>query len=87
MTDPDPSLKIPAIKTAADGKNRSQVGQLIKDLDSDDPAVRFYSIGALERLTGQTFGYQYFVDDEKRAPAVERWKAWLAGWEAAQQKK
>ncbi|HVT89935.1 MAG TPA: hypothetical protein VHD56_13860 [Tepidisphaeraceae bacterium] len=84
VNDPDPSLKIPAIKAAADAKDSTQVVQLVKDLSNDDPAVRFYSIGALERLTGQTFGYQYFVDDDQRAPAVERWRAWLAGWEAAQ---
>jgi hypothetical protein len=84
VTSPDPSLKIPAIKTSAEKKDFSAVKQLIKDLESDDPAVRFYSISALERLTGQTFGYQYFVEDEKRTPAVEKWKAWHQGWEAGQ---
>lgn len=84
ITSPDPTLKIPAIRAAADANDMAQARQLVKDLESDDPAVRFYAIGALERLTGQTFGYQYFMDDEKRAAAVQTWRAWLAGWEAGQ---
>lgn len=80
----DPGLKIPAMKAAADTKDLSQVKQLVKDLESDDPAVRFYSIGALDRLTGQTFGYQYYMEDDRRAAAIEKWKAWLSGWEAGQ---
>ena len=83
----NPAAKIPAIKTAVEDKDLSNVRQFIKDLENDDPAVRFYSISALEKLTGQTFGYQYFVDEDKRAQAVEKWKAWLKGWEAAQQQK
>lgn len=67
---------------AASEKDISNAPQLVKDLESDDPAVRFYSIGALERLTGQTYGYQYFMDEEKRAESVSKWKAWLSGWEA-----
>lgn len=84
ITDPDPSLKIPAIRAAADTQDFSNVRQLVRDLESDDPAVRFYSIGALEKLTGQTYGYQYFMDEERRAPAVEKWKAWLSGWQTGQ---
>lgn len=82
VTNPDPSVKIPAIKASVEAKDLTAARQMIKDLDSDDPAVRFYSIGGLQRLTGETFGYQYFMDDEQRAAAVGKWKAWLAGWEA-----
>lgn len=85
ITNPDPSGKIPAIKASVQRKDMTAVRQLVKDLESDDPAVRFYAIQGLERLTGQTFGYQYFAADESRFSAVEKWKAWLAGWEAAQQ--
>jgi hypothetical protein len=84
VTSPNPSLKIPAIKASVEKKDYSALKQLIKDLESDDPAVRFYSISALERLTGQTFGYQYFAEDEKRSLPVEKWKAWYLGWEAGQ---
>ncbi|WP_428940530.1 hypothetical protein [Fontivita pretiosa] len=82
VTNPDPAAKIPAIKASVQTNDTSVVRQLIKDLESDDPAVRFYAIQGLERLTGQTFGYQYYADEQNRAAAVQRWKAWLAGWEA-----
>lgn len=86
VTNPDPSAKIPAIKASVQTNDTSVVQQLIKDLESDDPAVRFYAIAGLQRLTGQTFGYQYYADEPQRAAAVQQWKAWLAGWEAGQRR-
>ena len=77
VTNPDPSVKIPAIKQAVANKNTDAERQLVKDLDSDDPAVRFYAIEGLRKLTGQSFGYRYFDDEDARRPAVEKWKAWL----------
>jgi hypothetical protein len=85
IADSDPSSKIPAIVAKVEEKDFSAVKQLVADLESDDPAVRFYAIGGLQRLTGETLGYQYFVDDEQRADAVGRWKAWLDGWTAGRQ--
>ena len=54
------------------------VRQLVKDLDSDDPAVRLFAIHALHELTGQRYGYDYFADDLQRKPALDQWKLWLA---------
>ncbi|HZN63931.1 MAG TPA: HEAT repeat domain-containing protein [Tepidisphaeraceae bacterium] len=82
VTDPDPSVKIPAFKKAVRKKDRGAVRQLVKDLDSDDPAVRFYAIGALERMTGQQLGYRYYDDETGRSPAIARWQNWLDGREA-----
>ena len=79
VTDPDPSVKIPAFKKAVRTKDRGAVRQLVKDLESDDPAVRFYAIGALERMTGQQFGYRYYDGETGRAAAVGRWHDWLSG--------
>jgi hypothetical protein len=31
----------------------------------------------LQRLTGETYGYRYYDDDERRKPAVARWNDWL----------
>jgi hypothetical protein len=87
VSNPDPSVKIPAMKQSVESKDMTQVRQMINDLESDDPAVRFFAISALEKLTGQTFGYQYFADEDKRALAVGKWKAWLEGWEAAQKQR
>ena len=81
VSDPDPSVKIPAFKKAVRKKDRSAVRQLVADLESDDPAVRLYAIDALRRMTGQAFGYRYYDDDAQRREAVGRWKQWLAGKE------
>lgn len=79
VTDPDPSVKIPAYKKAVRTKDRAAAKQLIVDLDSDAPAVRLYAIGALERMTGQCFGYRYYDTDQARQVAVARWDQWLTG--------
>ena len=87
VTDPDPSVKIPAYKKAVRKKDKAAVRQLVTDLDHDDPAVRLYAIDALRRLTGETFGYRYFDNEEGRRPAVEKWRQWLeAGEKAAGEK-
>ena len=71
------AIKVPAIKDAVANKDMSAAAQLVSDLDSDDPAVRFYAIEGLERLTGQTFGYVYYDDRDARRPAVMKWRKWL----------
>jgi len=78
VTDSDPSIKIPAIKIAVARKDVSVARQLVKDLESDDSAVRFYAINGLLRLTGENFGYLYYEEPEERKPALQRWQAWLA---------
>ena len=83
ITDPDPTIKIPAYKRAVRKKDPAAVRQLVEDLESDDPAVRFYAIHALDRLTGERFGYRYYDGAEQRQPAVGRWRQWLAAGERA----
>lgn len=78
VTHHDASVKIPAIKRAVHEKDRSAIPQLVRDLDHEDPAVRFYAINALEQLTGERLDYVYYEDEEKRRPAVKRWNEWLA---------
>src|SRR3954463_8188220 len=78
VTNPDPSGKIPAMKKAVREHDMKVVRQLVKDLDSDDPAVRLFAIHALEELTGKREGYDYFADELQRRPALGRWKDWLA---------
>ena len=79
VTDPDPSVKIPAIKKAVRLKDRKAVRHLVADLQSDDPAVRFYAINGLHKITGQRLGYDYYATDERREAAVRRWQEWLDG--------
>jgi hypothetical protein len=74
----DPAVKIPAIKRAAVEGRHESLGHLIRDLDSDDPAVRVYAIAALERIAGERFEYQPYHDEEQRKPAIQRWREWLS---------
>jgi hypothetical protein len=81
----DPGSKIPAIKRAAvaDGgappRDTETAQHLVKSLESTDPAVRFYAIRGLQSLTGETFGYVWYVDDRDRREALDKWKQWLGG--------
>lgn len=77
LTEPDPAGKIPAMRQAVRLQDRSGLAQLIKDLDNDDPAIRFYAITALRELTGKDLGYRYFDDEHARRQAIERWQEWL----------
>ncbi|MGH7215506.1 MAG: HEAT repeat domain-containing protein [Tepidisphaeraceae bacterium] len=79
VINPDPSVKIPAIKQAVREKDRDAVRQLVKDLESDDPAVRFYAIEGLQRLTRQDFGYVFYQGEDARKPALKRWRQWVNG--------
>jgi hypothetical protein len=83
VTDPDPSVKIPAYKKAVRKHDKAAIRQLVKDLENDDPAVRLYAIHALQEMTGETFGYRYFETDEQRKPAVRKWQQWLKAGEKA----
>lgn len=78
LSNPDPLGKVPAIKRAARTNDQRAVGQLVKDLDDEDQAIRFYAIRALTELTEETFGYLYFDEEERRRPAIDAWRAWLA---------
>jgi hypothetical protein len=72
----DPDALVPAIKAAVDKHDTRVIPYLVKDLDSDDPAVRMYAIDGLRRLTGDDLGYVYYASPEERRPAVDRWKTW-----------
>jgi hypothetical protein len=74
----DPTLKIPAIKEDVKSHDTKDVAQMVKDLNDDDPAVRFYSIEGLYRLSGDYFGYHYYDDEYARRPAIVRWNKWLS---------
>ena len=77
----DPSEKIPGIVRAVRRKDLPKARHMVKDLDSDDAAVRMFAIGGLRRLTGETFGYNYYDDEDAREPAVKQWQQWLEAQE------
>ena len=83
VTDSDPTVKIPAIKKAVQEHDLPAARQMVKDLESDDPAVRFYAVEGLRKLTGEDFGYVWYDEDETdRYEAVKKWQAWLKDEEA-----
>ena len=77
LTSNDPASKIPAIKKAVNTRDTQTADQLVKALDSDDPAVRFYAIRGLQDLTGETFGYVWYADDRAREQPLDKWRHWL----------
>ncbi|TVQ53491.1 MAG: HEAT repeat domain-containing protein [Phycisphaerales bacterium] len=73
----NPAATMYAIEHAARQGDQSAVRQIIEQLDSDDPGVRLMAIGALERLTGERFGYDPGMNRIERQPAIQRWVAWV----------
>jgi hypothetical protein len=73
----DPDLQILAIKDDARLNDRKDLATMVSDLRSDDPAIRFYAIEALRRLTHSDFGYRYYESDDQRAHATALWQQWL----------
>ena len=73
-----PAARMRAIRQAAERNDKSAIPDLIGVLASDDPAERFFSIPTLERMTGQTFGYDHAAEPAARREAVKRWTDWYA---------
>lgn len=71
----NPAARMYAIEQAARAGDRSAVRDLIEQLDSDDPGVRFLAISALERLSGETYGYRHYDPAVDRRDAIGRWIA------------
>lgn len=69
----NPAARMYAIEYAARSDDRAATLQIVEQLDSDDPGVRFLAIGALQDMWGETFGYRYYDPPYLRADAIERW--------------
>jgi HEAT repeat protein len=73
---PEPAARNAAIVRAAREGEQAAIPDLVRLLDSDDPATRVLSIRTLERLTGQTLGYDPAGDAASRDRAIAEWTAW-----------
>ncbi|MFZ4429613.1 MAG: hypothetical protein ACOYPS_04570 [Phycisphaerales bacterium] len=71
---PEPAARNAAIVNAAAREDRTAIPHLIRMLESDDPATRSLAISALERLTGQTHGFEAWETPLRRDEAVARWR-------------
>lgn len=70
---PEPAARNAAIVLAADSGDRAAIPDLVRMLDSDDPATRLLAIRTLERLEGTTLGYDYAAPISERDQAIARW--------------
>lgn len=78
ISNDDPAIKIPAIVRAVRENDRSQVPRLVDELDNADPAVRFYAIEALRRLSGEDFDYDWTEDDRlERQRMIRPWREYV----------
>lgn len=72
---PDALGRILAIRRIAEEDDREAIPLLVDRLDDQDSGVRFYAIVALDRMTGERFGYDYAQSAAERGLAVEKWRA------------
>ena len=73
----DPDLHVVAIKRDQACPNHEDLVQMVEDLNDDDPAIRFYAIQSLQRVTHDDFGYRFYEDEDQRVPSLKRWQAWM----------
>lgn len=69
-----PHERMRAIHRAGELRDPQAVALLVDRLEDDDEGVRFYALLALERITGERFGYDYAAPATERAAAVARWR-------------
>ena len=73
---PLPARRTDALTSRAGLDDPSTIPGRIELLDSDDPLVRMLAIRSLQRMTGETFGYDHAAGQMERDMAVDRWVEW-----------
>lgn len=56
--------------------DRDQVPYLVRRLTDERPEIRISAAIALNRITGQDFGFDPFATEAERRRAVMRWESW-----------
>lgn len=74
LVSPYPLDRARATVHLAENGDAEAVDLLIELLNDQDRGVRMYTILALERLCGETYGYVYYDPEPQRAAAVARWR-------------
>ncbi len=77
-TDEADSVRLVAAVAVVDYGGRRSLRELLKLLSSEDVYVRVNSSLALQKLTGQWFGFAAYDKPESRAKVVKRWEEWIA---------
>lgn len=73
----DPSVRLAAVVQAGQSKDPKAAAYLVDRLTDTEAEVRLFASMALEKTTGQTFGYRHYDPPAVRAEAVAAWRAWL----------
>jgi hypothetical protein len=74
---PDPGSRIYAIANSSALVDKEALPELVRSLDSDDPAERMFAFLELRRRTGEDLGYSPYDDTASRRYAVDTWMIWL----------
>lgn len=74
---PDAVRRALAVQSAARDQDIEAVPLIVDRLEDEDDGVRFFAILALERLTGETFGYEYYKPPARQVAAIERWRDYV----------
>ncbi len=74
LKNPDPVVRIKAVKWAGENKNTQAIPKLLELSKDEDQAVRFYAIIALRNITQTDLDFDYRADARRRAEAVNYWK-------------
>jgi hypothetical protein len=74
---PAPGAQVYAIESAVRDERKQQIPEIVECLRSDDDLVRMMAIGALERMTGQTLGYDFADPLPLRLEGYRRWREWV----------
>lgn len=77
LSSPDPRVRALSAVQAGQQKIWPAVPLLVDRLEDPDPAVRFYAVKALRRITGEQLGYLYYQRADQRRHAVERWRSYV----------
>lgn len=86
LESPYPLDRVTASVTLAERGDVQAVHQLVKLLEDRNSTVRMYAALALKRLTGETYGYEYYAPATERAAAVTRWQEALQRGEVTVQR-
>jgi len=76
FSNPSPGARVYAVQDAVKFNRREQIPQIVECLCADDDLLRYLSIAALQRMTGQDLGYQFDDPEPLRFVAYERWRQW-----------
>lgn len=85
LDSPDPNARVAALveigRETDRPLTRDEAQGLVEALSSIDPSARMVAIRALQRRTGESFGYQHFGTDDKRRAAIGAWRRWFKAYE------